>query len=61
MASPEDARAAKLKEKASPDATARIDVALARLTGTGATEMGALFKAVAFAHPALGAPAAFAR
>ena len=56
-----DARAAKLKEKASPDAAARIDVALARLTGTGATEMGALFKAVAFAHPALGAPAAFAR
>ena len=55
-----DTRAAKLKEKASPDAAARFDAALVRLTGTGAAEMGALFKAVAFAHPALGAPAAFA-
>jgi SAM-dependent MidA family methyltransferase len=55
-----ETRAAKLKEKASPDAAARIDAALARLIGTGTSEMGALFKAVAFAHSALGAPAAFA-
>lgn len=56
-----DARAAKLKEKALPETAARIDAALARLTGTGRNEMGALFKAAAFAHPALGAPAAFER
>ena len=55
-----EARAAKLKANAAPDAAARINAALARLTGTGTTEMGALFKAVAFAQPALGAPAAFA-
>jgi SAM-dependent MidA family methyltransferase len=53
------ARAAKLKEQSTPDAIARIDAALARLTGTSRTEMGALFKAAAFAHPALGAPPAF--
>ena len=55
-----ETRAEKLKEKASPDAAARIDAALARLTGAAASEMGALFKAVALAHPTLGAPAAFA-
>ena len=55
-----EARAAKLKAHAAPDAAARIDAALARLTGMDAAEMGALFKAVAFAQPALGAPAAFA-
>ncbi|MGN6570756.1 MAG: class I SAM-dependent methyltransferase [Pseudolabrys sp.] len=54
-------RAAKLKEKASADAAARIDAALARLTAAGRSGMGALFKAAAFAHPALGAPAAFER
>jgi SAM-dependent MidA family methyltransferase len=53
------ARAAKLKEKAAPDVAARVDAATARLTGSGATEMGALFKAAAFAHPSLGAPPGF--
>ena len=53
------ARAAKLKEKAAPDIAAQIDAAVARLTGTGRTEMGTLFKAAAFAHPKLGAPPAF--
>jgi SAM-dependent MidA family methyltransferase len=52
-------RARKLKEKAAPEAAARIDEALARLTGSGRTEMGALFKAFALAHPSLGAPPAF--
>jgi SAM-dependent MidA family methyltransferase len=54
------ARAARLKEKAAPEVAARIDSAVARLTGAGRTEMGTLFKAMAFAHPALGAPPAFA-
>lgn len=53
------ARAAKLKEIAAPDIAAQIDAAVARLTGTGRTEMGTLFKAAAFAHPKLGAPPAF--
>jgi SAM-dependent MidA family methyltransferase len=53
------ARAAMLKEKAAPDAAARIDAALARLTGGGRTDMGALFKAVALAHPTLGTPPGF--
>lgn len=53
------ARAAKLKEKAAPDVVAQIDAALARLTGNSRNDMGSLFKATAFAHPALGAPPAF--
>ena len=53
------ARAAKLKEKAVPDVAAGIDAAVARLTGSAHAEMGALFKAAAFAHPKLGAPPAF--
>jgi len=53
------ARAAKLKEKAASDVAAAIDAAVARLTEVGRTGMGALFKALAIAHPALGAPPAF--
>jgi len=54
-----ETRAGKLKAKASGDAAGRIDAALARLTGAGRADMGSLFKAVALAHPALGAPPAF--
>ena len=46
-------------KQAAPQTAAQIDAAVARLTGAGRTAMGALFKAVAFAHPALGAPPAF--
>jgi len=53
------ARAARLKAQAAPAIAAEIDAALARLTGTGRTDMGALFKAVALADPALGIPPAF--
>ena len=52
-----DARAARLRRKASAQQAAEIDAALRRLTG--AHGMGALFKAMAFAHPALGAPPGF--
>ena len=55
------ARAANLKEKAAPHVAAGVDAAFARLTGSGRTEMGALFKAAAIAHPTLGAPPAFER
>lgn len=54
------ARADRLKANARRDAAGRIDAALARLTDAGRTGMGVLFKAVALAHPALGAPPAFA-
>jgi SAM-dependent MidA family methyltransferase len=53
------ARAARLKEKATPEVAAQIDAAVARLTGSGRTDMGTLFKAVALAHRSLGTPAAF--
>jgi SAM-dependent MidA family methyltransferase len=53
------ARAARLKARATPDAAAGIDAAVARLTGSGRAGMGTLFKAVAFAHPSLGRPPAF--
>jgi len=36
-----------------------IDAAIARLTGSGRTGMGTLFKAMAFAHKTLGAPPGF--
>jgi SAM-dependent MidA family methyltransferase len=49
-----EARAAKLKAKAAPGVAADIDAAMSRLTGSGRDEMGRLFKAVAFAGPALG-------
>jgi NADH dehydrogenase [ubiquinone] 1 alpha subcomplex assembly factor 7 len=54
-----ETRAAKLKARAAPTAAAEIDLALARLIGHGRNDMGALFKAAGFAHPALGTPPAF--
>ncbi len=52
-----DARASRLRQGASTQQATEIDAALRRLTG--AHGMGALFKAMAFAHPALGAPPGF--
>ena len=52
-----DARAARLRQSASAEQAAAIDAALRRLTS--ANEMGTLFKALAIAHPALGAPPGF--
>ena len=52
-----DARASRLRQNASAEQAAEIDAALRRLTG--AHGMGALFKAMAFAHPALGVPPGF--
>jgi SAM-dependent MidA family methyltransferase len=46
-------RAAKLKATASPAQAADIDAALARLTDSGPTGMGSLFKVMAMAHPQL--------
>lgn len=54
-----ETRAAKLRERALPTAAAQIAAAMARLTGYGRSEMGGLFKAVAFAPRSLGAPPAF--
>jgi SAM-dependent MidA family methyltransferase len=54
-----ETRAAKLRNRALPSAAAQIDAAVARLTGYGRSEMGNLFKAVAFASKALGTPPAF--
>ena len=54
-----ETRAATLKARAAPEAAAAIDAALMRLTGTGRTGMGILFKAAAYAHPSLGVPPAF--
>ena len=48
-------RAAALRAKATAAQAADIDAALVRLTGDGRDAMGALFKAVAFADPKLGA------
>jgi len=48
-----EARAAALKQRASAEQAREIDAALRRLTG--AHGMGALFKALAIAHPAPGA------
>jgi SAM-dependent MidA family methyltransferase len=56
-----ETRAATLKAKAAPPQAATIDAALLRLTGTGRTGMGMLFKAAAFAHRSLGVPPAFER
>jgi SAM-dependent MidA family methyltransferase len=53
-------RAATLRIKATRTGVAEIDSALARLIGEGRTGMGALFKAMAFAHPKLGTPPGFA-
>ena len=51
-----EARAAKLCENADREQTQAIDAAVARLTGRGRTGMGALFKAIAFAHSSVGTP-----
>lgn len=48
-----DVRAAKLKAGAEAHVARDIDAALARLTGTGRTDMGELFKVIAFSHPSL--------
>lgn len=48
-----EARAGVLKQRASTEQAREIDAALRRLTGAHA--MGALFKALTLAHPALGA------
>ncbi len=47
-------RAHMLKTRATPTQGASIDAALARLTAPGATGMGELFKAIAFADPKIG-------
>ena len=52
-----EARAARLQRDASTEQQVEIDSALHRLIG--AHGMGALFKALAIAHPALGAPPGF--
>jgi SAM-dependent MidA family methyltransferase len=48
-------RAEALKARAAPEQVAAIDSALARLLDAGSDGMGRLFKAIAFAHPKLGA------
>jgi len=50
-----DKRAAALKAQASREKAIEIDLALSRLTATGALGMGELFKALAIADPKLGA------
>jgi NADH dehydrogenase [ubiquinone] 1 alpha subcomplex assembly factor 7 len=52
-------RAASLKAKATDATAAAIDAALKRLISEGEAGMGNLFKAAAFAHPALGVPPGF--
>jgi SAM-dependent MidA family methyltransferase len=52
-------RAQGLKASASPQQAADIDSAVARLTQTGPTGMGELFKVTAIANPALGTLPAF--
>jgi SAM-dependent MidA family methyltransferase len=54
-----EARAESLKVKATPGQAAAIDAAIARLTGSGANEMGVLFKAMAIADPKLEGVAGF--
>jgi len=54
-----ETRAASLKAKAADAAIADIDAALTRLIGENRIDMGALFKAAAFAHPSLGVPPGF--
>ncbi|HEX2216357.1 MAG TPA: SAM-dependent methyltransferase, partial [Xanthobacteraceae bacterium] len=49
-----EARADTLRRAATPAQAANIDAALARLTGEGAGQMGALFEAMAFAPPNFG-------
>jgi SAM-dependent MidA family methyltransferase len=54
-------RAQMLKANASWAKIHDVDAALARLTGSGRTGMGALFKVLAATHPALKGPPAFER
>ncbi len=54
-----EARAETLKANASRAAAAGIDAALERLIGTGRSDMGALFKAMAVAPAKLGTPPGF--
>ncbi len=54
-----ETRASTLKAKASRDAATDIDTAMARLAGRGRTDMGELFKVVAFTHPSVGTPPGF--
>jgi NADH dehydrogenase [ubiquinone] 1 alpha subcomplex assembly factor 7 len=56
-----DKRAAALKAGASRDRALEIDMALSRLTATGAMGMGELFKALAIADPKFGEPPGFER
>ncbi len=51
-----NARAQTLKTNASRAKLHDIDAAMARLTGSGRTGMGALFKVLALTHPKLAAP-----
>lgn len=55
-----NARAERLMRDADASTRATIDAARARLAGSGEKEMGALFKALALVHPALGPVAGFA-
>ncbi|WP_454684512.1 class I SAM-dependent methyltransferase [Ancylobacter moscoviensis] len=55
-----DARAERLKRGADASTRATIDAARTRLAGTGAAEMGTLFKALALVHPELDSIAGFA-
>ena len=55
-----ETRANTLKSGASRTAAAEIDAAAERLTGTGAGDMGALFKVMAFTSRKLGIPPGFA-
>lgn len=52
-------RAARLEQIATQAQAADIRAAVARLTGEGPRDMGALFKVTALARPALGAPPGF--
>jgi SAM-dependent MidA family methyltransferase len=54
-----DQRAAALKATAARDQAAEIDLALSRLIGNGASQMGELFKAMAISDPKLGVLAGF--
>ena len=49
-----ETRAATLKAKAPPDKMSQIDAQVERLTGSGAREMGMLFKALGIGDPKLG-------
>lgn len=54
-----EARAGRLRQRATPAQARAIDIGLRRLTAQGARSMGDLFKAVAITDPRLPTPAAF--